>query len=252
MKHLLSKTNADVLQRLADAGALLAFDFDGTLAPIVDQRDGAVMPESTRTLLEQVCERYPCAVISGRSKRDVTARLGGVSVRHIVGNHGLEALSHPAKIDVQMAAVSEGLKGALAQLHGVEVEDKGFTLAVHYRRAANRDAAKEAIELAVAACRTPVRLMGGHHVVNVLPLHGRNKGDALFSLMELERSSLALYVGDDVTDEDVFAASLPIGAELVGVRIGQSPHSRAGYYLHEQAEVDELLRTLLERRSSPR
>ncbi|HKU43339.1 MAG TPA: trehalose-phosphatase, partial [Polyangiales bacterium] len=71
MKHVLSRENREVLAQLARTRVLLAFDYDGTLAPIVAQRDRAHMRARTRRLLARVCALYPCAVISGRSRLDV-------------------------------------------------------------------------------------------------------------------------------------------------------------------------------------
>ena len=68
MNRILSAANVDVLAQYAWSRVLLAFDFDGTLAPIVPDRDDARMRPRTRALLEEICRRYPCAVISGRSR----------------------------------------------------------------------------------------------------------------------------------------------------------------------------------------
>jgi trehalose-6-phosphatase len=92
MKHILSRANVELLAQLARSRVLLAFDFDGTLAPIVSTRQSASMRAKTQTLFEQVCEQYPCAVISGRSRKDVRERLFNARVKYVVGNHGLEPL----------------------------------------------------------------------------------------------------------------------------------------------------------------
>jgi trehalose 6-phosphate phosphatase len=90
MRPLLSPENVDVLAQFACSRVLLAFDFDGTLAPIVHDRDGATMRTETADSFESLCKLYPCAVISGRSKDDVSSRLGAAAVKYVIGNHGLE------------------------------------------------------------------------------------------------------------------------------------------------------------------
>lgn len=87
---MLAQSNLGVLAQLAWARVLLAFDFDGTLAPIVEDRDRARMRARTSRAFAKVCGLYPCAVISGRSQSDVAKRLAGATVKYVIGNHGLE------------------------------------------------------------------------------------------------------------------------------------------------------------------
>src|SRR5687768_14195664 len=72
------------------ADALLVFDFDGTLAPIVRAPEKAAMRALSRRRLIAVAERQPVAVLSGRARADLLPRLAGVPLRHIVGSHGAE------------------------------------------------------------------------------------------------------------------------------------------------------------------
>ena len=88
--RILSKRNASVLAHFAGSNVLVALDYDGTLAPIVSTPGLARMRARTRRLLVAVAERYPCVVISGRSRDDVASRIETVPVWHVSGNHGLE------------------------------------------------------------------------------------------------------------------------------------------------------------------
>lgn len=242
MKHILSKREVDVLAQLAWSRVLLAFDFDGTLAPIVADREAAGMRERTRDLFRRVCELYPCAVISGRSRDDVTRRLGGARVRFVIGNHGLEPGNDIDRFARLMAEVRPALEEALREVPGVEVEDKQYSLAIHYRRCRRREEAREAIARAVEALPVGLRSVGGKLVVNVLPANAPHKGDALVRLLGERAADTALYVGDDVTDEDVFDLDLP--GRLVTIRVGASRRSAAGYFLRDQDEMDALLAVL--------
>ncbi len=243
MKNILLKQNVEVIDQLAGSRVLLAFDFDGTLAPIVAARDEAAMRRSTLALFKRTCALYPTAVISGRSRPDVAARLRGTGVRYVVGNHGLE----PGADSPATALAFTEARAALAQLttktQGLELEDKTYSLAVHYRKSRHKRQARAAVQLAVARLSTPMRVVPGKFVLNIVLASVPNKGDALLALRERERADIALYVGDDVTDEDVFRLDQP--GRLLSVRVDYSRISAAAYYLINQREIDQLLRRLI-------
>lgn len=249
MRRILARAHADVLAQLAWANVLVALDFDGTLAPIVDDRDGAVMRPSTRDLLAEVCALYPCAVISGRSRRDVESRLDGVPVRYIVGNHGVEPSAGMERFEAVVRTMREHLEAAIGGIQGVEIEDKRFSLAVHFRRSRSATRARHAIEAAIASLPMKTRVIAGKRVVNVLPEGAPHKGIALEALQTLSGADIALYVGDDVTDEDVFESERP--GRLIGVRVGRRASSAASYYIDDQPQIDALLERLKALRSTP-
>ena len=76
MRHILARANRDVLRQFACSRVLLAFDYDGTLAPIVSDPKQAAMRATTRALLSEIAKRYPCVVISGRARADAR---GGIA-----------------------------------------------------------------------------------------------------------------------------------------------------------------------------
>lgn len=243
MRHLLAPENAEVLAQLAWSQVLLGFDYDGTLAPIVGDRDKAQMRLRTGELFAKVCGLYPCAVISGRGKRDVSSRLGRARVKYVVGNHGLEPGAGLKDFEQEVARARALLQTALARWPGVDIEDKRYSLALHYRKSRQRQRARSAIYEAVSYLPLPMRLVAGKLVVNVLPAGAPNKGDALLGLRRTERADTALYLGDDVTDEDVFELDQP--GRLLTVRVGESQSSAATYFLRDQKEVDRLLARLV-------
>jgi len=242
MRYLLSRRNVDVLSQVAWSSVLLAFDFDGTLAPIVADRTSASMRERTGKLLAKACALYPCAVISGRSQADVAARLGMAAVKYVVGNHGLEPGTALATFAAETARAAPLLREALAAVSGIDVEDKRYSLAIHYRRSRRKGDACAAIHEAVAGLPRPMRIVAGKQVVNVIPEGAPNKGDAVIQLRTLAGADTALYVGDDFTDEDVFTLDQP--GRLLTVRIGASRSSAAAYFLRRQREIDTLLAKL--------
>jgi trehalose 6-phosphate phosphatase len=250
MKHILAAPQAQLLQQLSWSHVLLGFDFDGTLAPIVSEPDRAAPRDATLRRLGDVAQLYPCVVISGRSVADLAPRLDGVALRGLIGNHGIEPWRGSDELRRTVARWRTELERILAPAEGVVVEDKQLSLAIQYRRSRSKKAARGAIVRALGAL-DDARIIGGKQVVNVLPLGAPHKGVAL----ERERDRLdcdtALFVGDDETDEDVFALDRP--GRLLGVRVGRAPASQASYYLRDQREIDALLdRLIVLRRGAPR
>jgi trehalose 6-phosphate phosphatase len=92
-----------------------------------------------------------------------------------------------------------------------------------------------------------IRIVEGKMVVNIVPTGAPNKGTALIALRKRLRCQSAIYVGDDDTDEDVFA--LASQERLLGIRVGRSRRSRAAYFLTSQAAIDRLLVKLVEART---
>jgi len=252
MRYLLARANRDVLEQFARSRTLLAFDYDGTLAPIVRDPQRAEMRPSTRRLLRAVARAYPCVVISGRSRADVRRLLRGVRLVEVLGNHGIE---EPAGRRARTGARREVrgwirfLEPRLGGIPGVAIEDKGHSLSLHYRRAREKRRARAQI-LAAAAALDGAKLTGGKQVVNVLPAGAPGKGLALVRARERSGCDTAVYLGDDETDEDVFALDQP--GQLLTARVGRKRSSAAAYYIRRQAEVDRLLRGLLRLRRKPK
>ena len=242
MKSLLAPQNLPALRRLVRGRVLLAFDFDGSLAPIVADPGRAHLRPRTRRLLADVARRYPCVVISGRRRADVVSRLAGIRLRRVFGNHGIE----PSPALVAGRRTARGwlacLKPRLGHLDGIVLDNKGASLAIHYRKSRHRPAALKAI-LAATADLADARVLKGILAVDLLPKNAPNKATALQSELRRLRCQAALYLGDDQTDEDVFALSRRL--PLLAVRVGRKPRSLAPYYLASQADVDDLLAELV-------
>ena len=239
MRYLLSSASRPVLARLALEQTLCAFDFDGTLAPIVQRPDLAVMRPSTRDRLARLAQLFPCVVLSGRARADLLPKLEGIPVRGIIGNHGREFEGAPAR-NARVALWKCAVSKRLEDTRGVWVEDKGLSLAVHYRQAPQRQLARRRIFEATHDLEG-ARIFGGKAVVNLVEAGAPNKGTALAAERDRLGCSWVLYVGDDENDEDAFR----IGGNLVAVRIGRKQKSHAGFYLHTQSEIDSLLDALI-------
>jgi trehalose 6-phosphate phosphatase len=243
MRYLLSRGADEVLARYAWSKTVLAFDFDGTLAPIVARPDSAAMRASTRSRLIRVAERYPCFVISGRSLVDVKARMHGVPLVDVIGNHGLEPSPRMREYSATATKWKALLTQRLQSVTGIEIEDKHYSLAVHYRRSRSKRAARAAIAEAVVRLGPGARMIAGKQVVNVVPLGAPHKGMALERLRAEARADTAIFVGDDVTDEDVFSLDQP--GRLLAIRIVKTRNTDAPYFLRSQSEIDRLLDRLI-------
>ncbi len=230
--------SSNVLHSLAAQDTLLAFDFDGTLAPIVDDPAAPAMRPATRHLLAQIAQLYPCVVISGRPEQDVLRLLAGVTVWYVIGNRGLYPPAALERLSVDVARWETALAERVGRIDGVIIENKGVSLAVHYRRAADREGARVAIAQA-AALLGQVRVVQGKEVVNFLPEDGPNKGRSLERVRAQLGCAATLYVGDDETDEDAFRLD-----GVIGVRVGECEGSAAAYCVADQEEIDELLKQL--------
>jgi trehalose 6-phosphate phosphatase len=249
VRDVLARASRATLTRFARSDILLAFDYDGTLAPIVADPGRAVLRLRTRRLLERLARLYPCVVISGRRRHDVLQRLEGTGIARVVGNHGGEPSRREREFRRMVGGWRAALLSRLDGLAGVAIEDKGLSLSIHYRRSRQRHRVLEEVLRATSDLRG-ARVFGGKLVVNVAPLRAPHKGTAL----ERERLRLgcdtALYVGDDETDEDVFSVREP--ERLLTVRVGLAAGSMARYRLRDQGQIDELLRRLIQLRQGPR
>ncbi len=246
IRPLLSAAGEAELASLAAERSLYAFDFDGTLAPIVASPDQAQITASVSRLLVALAREAPVAVISGRSLSDLRARLPG-DLLHVVGNHGNESEAELADGQEQRRLIATWrnrleavLSGPAAQ--GILIEDKGLSLSLHYRLAADRGQALEQCRKAIEQLTPAPLVIGGKMVINLLPQAARTKLDALHDLASREQARLVLFVGDDDTDEIVFDRA-PL--EWITVRVAHWNGSRARYFLHQQSNVTVLLDLLL-------
>lgn len=209
---------AQLAARPDQAGLFL--DFDGVLAPIVDRPEDAVPSPETRAELERLVERYAVvAVVSGRAGDDVRSRLGVGGVV-CVGSHGLELEPQAERWRRVLAAFA-----ADAPWPPEEIEQKGLSLAFHFRGHADERVAVRALDaIADSAREDGLVARYGRKVLEVLPPVGSHKGTAVRRLLEEHGLRRALAAGDDTTDLDSFAALDGLDVALrVAVASEESP-----------------------------
>lgn len=220
----------DGLERLADAlearPAAVFVDFDGTMSDIVDEAGAAEPVAPARPMLEALARRWPVAVISGRDLADVAARVDTDGIWY-AGSHGME-LAGPrgehhvyegvgdAEAEVRRAA--DELERRVGDVPGASVEPKRFAVAVHVRQVdPDRVGEVEDVVREVAESADGLRVTTGRAVIEVRPALEWDKGRALGWLLDrfgAEPSTLAVYAGDDLTDED---ALVEVAAHGMGI-----------------------------------
>jgi len=250
LKPLLGPQGLAALAALARAPALFAFDFDGTLAPIRPRPDDVQVSTTIALRLEKLARARPVAIVTGRQIADVRERLG-FTPAWIIGNHGAEDDGDPdaaararAALDPLLERVRSRADGLAAA--GVLVEDKGQSLALHFRTAPDRAAASALIEEVLAGFTATLHVFGGKLVYNAVAADAPDKAVAVQRLIARTGAHAAFFAGDDVNDEPVFAAARP---DWVTVRIGCERRESAAFYCvdgpHEMAGVLDRILALI-------
>jgi trehalose-phosphatase len=220
-----------LLERLASAPgeAGIFLDFDGVLAPIVSDPNHASPPQETRDELRRLVELYAIVgVISGRAGDDVRARVDIDGIFY-VGSHGLELHPEAERWRQRIADFASDVPWSTER-----TENKGLSLAFHYRDAKDEQAAIRTLdEIADRARTNDLIARYGRKVLEVLPPIGANKGTAVRHLLQGAGIARALVAGDDTTDIDAFRA---VDGFECAVRVAvMSPESPA--LLREYAEI---------------
>jgi trehalose 6-phosphate phosphatase len=243
--------NLEVIEeRIASANRVSLFlDFDGTISGIVVNPGDAKLDPEIRSILKTLCARwdFDVSIISGRALADVRERAGLSNVIY-AGNHGLEIQSDTIRfrepqaeaLRRELRCVLLQLKLALSDTDGVEIEDKALTLSVHFRRVSEhlRDWVRNVTHSTVSRSRS-FSCREGKMVLEVRPQITWNKGHAVKWIARevLPAGSVPIYIGDDVTDEDGFAA-IPEG---ITIRVGGPAETEAQYLLPDVPAVGQFL-----------
>lgn len=223
LQHIPELVEAERHRRL-----VFFLDYDGTLTPIVDRPDMAILSDDMRATLKALADRYAVAVVSGRDLHDVQGlvrvenifyagshgfRIAGPGQFQSESEHGTEFLPTLDRVERELRDRIEGIPGAL-------VERKHLSIAVHYRLVEESDVPRVAsIVDDVLTAHPKLRRSLGKKVFDLQPNIDWNKGKAILWLLDalqLDRDEvLPIYIGDDVTDEDAFQALRGRGLGIV-------------------------------------
>lgn len=235
--------------------ALVLLDFDGTLSKIVHDPARARLLPGIRFLLRRLAAlpRARVAVLSGRS---ISSLKSGLDMKRLYlgGNHGLQMKGPDLEFDHPRAraltpllrAVAGDIRRHIESVPGARIEDKGVSLSLHFRsvRPVHIPLFRRIVSrFRSRTARFPLRWRTGKKVWEIVPGVPWHKGEAALHLRRHLGHPLAIAVGDDETDEDMFRALSP---DAITVRIGYKAGSAARYYLNRQRDIVRFLRAVLD------
>ncbi len=252
----------DVKKQLRVAGGyILISDFDGTLAPIARTAVMASLPKETKGILVNCLKFFPVVIVSGRSLSSLKEKVGLAGLIY-AGNHGLEwqigGKSYRSKISKEvrqaLATVKRKLLVILSKYPGATLEDKRMTYAIHFRMLREQKVKKfekEVEEVIKPVLQDNLALTEDNKTFELRPKAGWTKGDFVNFILEhlrlkSGRRFLPIYIGDALTDEDVFKNV----KNIVGIKVGKDNKSAARYYIRNQKQVNEVLRWLVQEGNS--
>ena len=224
---------------------LVASDYDGVLAPLVGDPSAAVPLPGVAEVLARLAahDRVVVALVSGRGVADLRTVSGFQGPYRWIGSHGAE---YDGPLTGQLAArrdaLAERLAPLVAAVPGARLEVKPASVAVHVRQVTDRAAAAALLEQADATADPSLTKKPGKEVLE-LAVTDADKGSALRRLQSDLGAAGALYLGDDVTDEDGFRA---LGPGDVPVKVGAGP-TGARYRVPDPAGALDLLSRLADR-----
>ncbi len=248
----------DLAARLVGTPLLLLLDIDGTITPLAPTPAEAVVSPDTRRLLVDLAhaEGVHVAVVTGRSIGDAR-RLVGVDNAWYVGNHGLEvaAPGEEPMVPESVAEFAHPVQVAAARLAqlvravpGTILENKRWTLSVHYRLAERDSIPELGLRIRKVARELGLDVTGGKEVLELRPPVRLNKGTAAIDLAQrlgaLEHGASILCAGDDETDEDMLRAVRGRARSSVTVAVEPILHAHptsAEFFVASVAEMLELL-----------
>jgi len=243
--------------QLTQKDVFVFLDYDGTLTPIVATPDLAVLSDEMRGVVQKLASRYTVSVVSGRATDDVRSKVQ-INGIFYAGSHGFEIVDPGGKVEVNQEAqgirsvideVHEKLSGKLKNVSGALVENVKYTISSHYRLVSESDFPK--VEKAVQDILKEypnLRKTDGKKVFELRPKIDWHKGKAVNWILNVLKyhpdEHLAIYIGDDVTDEDAFAA---LEGKGFGILVADPLRSsKAKYFIRDPQDVKKVLEYLIQ------
>lgn len=255
MKHLFEDLSPITRKIRNDPRVLLFLDYDGTLVAIRKQPEDAVLSPRKRELLDSISKRkMPVSIVTGRTMEDIR-NLVGVKDLSYIANHGFEIWHrdrlwvHPKAggLRPSLGRAVKDLENGLGTINGLVVENKVYTVSVHYRNVRGVPTAgmRKQISDSMERYGDSFRISWGKKVFEIRPNIDWDKGKAVLRLTELIHGStrpLKIYIGDDRTDEDAFRI---LSERDISVLVRKRAKTFARYYVNNVSEVTRFLETLV-------
>ncbi|MCF7894213.1 MAG: trehalose-phosphatase [Candidatus Omnitrophica bacterium] len=234
-------------------------DYDGTLTPIVERPDMAKISDSMQDTVKKLAQKFPVSIVSGRMREDVQS-LVGIKDLFYAGSHGFdikgpnfEVIQPKAKEVIPLVTkIITDLHSKLDKIEGVIIEEKKFSVAVHYRLVKEEDEIKKIKELVdsiISNNKENLKLLSGKKVFELLPNMEWDKGKAIRWITESMKvdwqTTSIVYIGDDTTDEYAFSA---IRTRGTGILVSEEDkHSLAHFKLDSPKQVRELFEQIIKK-----
>ncbi|KAG2646924.1 trehalose 6-phosphate phosphatase RA3-like [Panicum virgatum] len=251
---------------------VMFLDYDGTLSPIVEDPDRAVMSEEMRDAVRRVAEHFPTAIVSGRC-RDKVFNFVKLTELYYAGSHGMDIVGPAKQSNKHVQANAEEavhyqagseflpvieevyrtLTARMEAIAGARVEHNKFCLSVHFRCVVEEEwnAVEEEVRSVLKEYPDVLKLTHGRKVLEIRPSIKWDKGKALEFLLESlgyagRNDVFPIYIGDDRTDEDAFKVLRGMG-QGIGILVSKFPkETAASYSLRDPVEVKEFLGKMVE------
>lgn len=238
----------EVSRRVRAAKEIRLFmDFDGTLAPHTPYLDSVSLSDETKAALGRIAahRRVHVGIMSGRRRATLQrlVRIPHVELYGLYGSENGNGFDVSILTALHLREILDAMAEDSAAMHGIEVEDKGASVAIHFRDAPNasRRAAAQLIRSAVSDSNGDLHILETDSAWDVVPSEVQGKGAAIRRVLaNATHSFLPIYVGDDTSDEPAFEEV----RRGITVRVGQARTTKAHYRLRDPEEVLEFLTRL--------
>ena len=248
--------NLKEISNIIDNRQLVLFlDYDGTLAPIVANPQNAILSDKVKNIIGSLSIKVKIAVVSGRDRKDVALKVGLPNLIY-AGSHGFDitgpnnfTMKPPGGNDIftHLDNAAKNLESKLKDINGVIIERKKYAIAVHYRNVEEADLPK-VLETVDDELKDQENLKRGEgkKIVELKPNIDWHKGKAVLWLMDAlgfnRENYVALFIGDDITDEDALRA---VEKEGIGILVGShGQNTAASFQLTDIEEVTAFLEAL--------
>ncbi|HZH74028.1 MAG TPA: trehalose-phosphatase [Mariniphaga sp.] len=231
-----------IMEAVSQKTPVLFLDYDGTLTPIVQNPDDAVISEEMKNVLKDCASVFTVAAVSGRDMDDLQQKIG-LNELIYAGSHGFrisgpDGLYHEHEKTREILPLLDQFEKDLQlefnnKIKGVQFERKRYAIAIHYRNASMEDypeIKKKVIKLLQGS--ESLKMDEGKKIIEVKPAIEWDKGKAVLWILEKlgltdKNKYIPIYIGDDTTDEDAYKSLTGWG---LGIQVGPGAESSAAQY----------------------